>query len=369
MLSYGVLSSKVNINALGKNIHKQMLKELDVDSIHANVLGVDRLTDISSLIRNLQKKLRFNFYYYFIDKISYALVVFLDSVFDAGLNQAVKWDTYWTPLRFLLIHKLSILFDEEILKESWSLCINKNIKNETDRIVTLLSELLQRVNQSNMDDRSKEIISDAFRFGIKNPLEIDFGTYDQKIISPNSVGFQFVISSMAERLNKLGRKNASSSIIIDQQAQFNRAQITTHYNSVRIAEGLKKVSNKDRNMILFHPLYRDQPDNIILRKGTPTKDITISSSANSIGLQIVDIYLWIVNRVFSDNQLSSELVGIIDMFLRRSMIDGISMEAMARRYSEFEKKLPNLESLTTEQINLNQNRVDEHRSIVRGLKI
>lgn len=123
---------------------------------------------------------------------TYALVIFFDSVFDAGLNPAVKWDSYWTPLRFLLILKLSCLFEKEILKRAWSLCIDKNIKKRQKEIVALLEELLKRLNISDLDNRSKELIQDAFQYGVNNPLGLDFGVSDQKLISPNAVCFQFV---------------------------------------------------------------------------------------------------------------------------------------------------------------------------------
>lgn len=42
--------------------------------------------------------MEFDFDYYFIEKPDYALVLFFDAVFDAGLNEAVKWDVYWTPM-------------------------------------------------------------------------------------------------------------------------------------------------------------------------------------------------------------------------------------------------------------------------------
>ena len=93
-LSYGVLSSTANVDVLGKPLHKKMLQELSVDSLHANILGVNKLPSISPLLFDLQKRMRFDFDYYFIHKPTYALTMFFDAVFDAGLNEAVKWGLY-----------------------------------------------------------------------------------------------------------------------------------------------------------------------------------------------------------------------------------------------------------------------------------
>jgi len=115
-LSYGVLSSLRNVDALCTSIHKQIQHEIGDDQIHANQLGIGGLVKIAPHLIEIQKKMKFDFDYYFIEKLDYALVLFFDAVFDAGLNEAVKWDIYWTPMRYLIIHKLAALFDEELLR-------------------------------------------------------------------------------------------------------------------------------------------------------------------------------------------------------------------------------------------------------------
>jgi len=365
-LSYGLLSSRRNVDALGQQMHRKMLGIVGADVLHANDLGVEKLTLIAPLLVDLQEKMKFDFDYYFIDKPTYGLVLLFDAVFDAGLNPAVKWDSYWTPLRFVLIHKLGSILDEPLLREAWRLCIHKQIAREGQAIVDLLTELKGRVHVSNLDERSKEIMIDAFAFGIANPLELDFGTFDQKIISPNAVCFQFVVSAMGTRLRKKGVKEARS-IIVDRQAEFNRAQIGTHYHQKLVADGLKNASPLDRKRYIGHPLYENIGADELLRRGLPRTDIEIKPSTDSIGLQIVDIYLWIANRFVTHANLSDELAYVGSTFLRRSFMDGISLEGMANRFKKFEKKLPTLSSLTEEQNEFVRRNVEEHREKVKGL--
>lgn len=365
-LSYGLLSSRTNVDALGHAIHRKMLRAVGGESLHANALGVEKLTLITPLLLELQNKIKFDFDYYFIDKPTYALVLLFDAIFDAGLNEAVKWDTYWTPLRFMLIHKLDSLLDEPLLKEAWRLCIHKQISREENAIVGLLTELNARVLASNLDDRSKEIMTDAFAFGIAHPLKLDFGTHDQKIVSPNAVCFQFVVSAMAMRLRKKGFKDASS-IIIDQQTEFNRAQIGTHYHQKLISDGLKKASALERKRYVGHPLYVNIGTDELLRRGMPKAEIKVQSSSNSIGLQIVDIYLWITNRILTRGELSDDLAYLGTMFLGRSFVDGVSLDGMAKRFNEFEKRLPSIENLTDDQIAFAQRIVEQHREKVKTL--
>jgi len=297
-LSYGLISSTTNVDALCIAEHNAIKKIIDADLIHANMLGIGGLVKIAPLLIKIQKKIKFDFDYYFIEKLDYALVIFFDAVFDAGLNDAVKWDSYWTPLRYVLIHKLSILFDEDLLRESWRLSIAKRIENHEDDIISLLLEVRCRAESSPLDARSKELIIDALNFGISKPLALDFGHPDQKMISPNAVAFQFVVSAIARRTRKKRRKSVSS-VIIDRQNQFNNSQIETHCRQLALSEGINKPPKKEKNMYLNQPLYAGISPEEIANKGLTDSELTISKSADSIGLQIVDVYLWIANKVIA----------------------------------------------------------------------
>lgn len=365
-LSYGVLSSLRNTDVLCTNLYSQIQKEIGTDQIHANQLGIGGLVKIAPYLIEIQKKMQFDFDYYFIEKLDYALVVFFDSVFDAGLNEAVKWDTYWTPLRYMVIHKLSTLFDESLLRVSWDLCKEKNIENHEADIIKLLTEVKMRAEASGLDARSIEIIVDALNYGITNPMKLDFGFPDQKMLSPNSVGFQFVVSCIARRVRKKKRKKATS-IIIDRQHQFNTAQIGTHYNLRKIAEGLKNAPEKEKRHYLSQPLYATFEEDDITHKGLSDRELTVSKSTDSLGLQIVDVYLWITNKVISGVDVPDELKYLWSMFAHRSSIDGISLDGMKQRFMEFEKLLPKYEDLTDEQMKVAKESVDKHRKKVHSL--
>lgn len=367
-LSYGVISSPLNIDALGTPTHTRILKTLGVDSIHANQLKTDQLVKIIPQLYALQKKFDFRFDYYYIDKQTYALVILFDSIFDAGLNDAVKWEFYWTPLRFVAVHNFSRICDEELLRGAWKLCTSRSIEKHADEIVALLRELRTRAIASDLDDRTKELFCAALDFGIKNPLSLDFGTADSKIISPNAVGFQFVLSSIARRLRAKKQKDARQ-IKIDKQSQFNPAQIGTHYVQSRISEGLKELRGMERRAYVAHPLFEGFDDDETLRKGMPKRKPEVWNSADSIGLQVVDTYLWLVNRMVDGRKLPEPLQAFAAMFLNHSCIDSISMEGMASRWHDFERQLPKFEDLTTEQLKLAQDSISKHRDKVRSLSL
>lgn len=360
-LSYGLLSSRTNADALCEPIHRKIKRKIGEEQIHANVLGVGGLTEIVPELMKIQNKMGFNFDYYFVEKPAYALVAFFEAVFDAGINEAVKWEYYWTPLRFVLIHKLAVLFDEDLLSRSWRLCTIKRVQKQEDKIVALLWELRERARASSLDPRSIEVISDALSFGIKNPLALDFGHPDELLVSPNAVGFQFVVSAIARRMRKQKRKKATS-ILVDRQTQFNNAQIETHRILGAFSKGFQESSEDRKRYYLGHPMFVTLDPDDIVHKDLPDTGIRISSSADSIGLQIVDVYLWLANRLIDRSEISHELALLWRTLARRSLMDGISFEGMQERFLQFEPLLPRLEDLTAEQLELGRAIVEKGRA-------
>ncbi len=352
--SYGLISSTTNVDALCIREHQAIQKIIDCDVIHANVLGMARLVKIAPLLIKIQKKIKFDFDYYYIEKHDYALARFFESVFDASLNNDVQGHLYWTHLRYILILKLSVLFDKDLLRDSWKLAISKKIKKQEDEIVALLTEVKKRAGQSILDARSKEVIIDALNFGINNPLALDFGCNNPIIISPNAIAFQFVVTAIARRARKKHIKSISS-IVVDRQTQFNKSQVDTHYHFSMMSEAINKSSPKERQRYLNQPLYADCEPEDITNKGLTDRKITVSESADSIGLQIVDVYLWIANKRISGVQLPPELMKLVSLFGRRMLEEGISLKGMVKRFEKFERELPKLEDITDEQIQLFRN--------------
>lgn len=134
VLSYGVLSSRWDVDAHGTEQREAILRQIGVPALHANQLGDAGLSKIADALVELHDRFEFHFDYYFVHKPSFAIVTFFNAVFDAGINDAMKWDWYWTPARFPLIDTLDDIVDEDILKESWRLCLvpRARIARESD---------------------------------------------------------------------------------------------------------------------------------------------------------------------------------------------------------------------------------------------
>ena len=370
VLSYGILSCESNVDERAADKFAAILRKISRPTLHASQLKFAGLRPIAGDLLALYESLRLGFDFYFIEKRAYAVVSFFNAVFDQGVNEAVPWIWYWTPLRFPLIALLFKLLDESILREAWDLCLvsRKSTAKEEGRILELLKQCLARLDGFEMQARPREIIRDAFLFGIRNPLSLDFGAYSQKAFSPNAVGFQFVLSGIARRSKLSGR--SARKIVVDRQSQFNAAQLETYAIQSKKAEWFRS-NPEDQERYCAHPFFVGAQDDLkTLISHFPQEKAAVSDSKDSIGLQLTDSFLWMINRAIrEDANVPPELRPLSLVLLTTGLKDGISLPLMMSRWKAVEKMLPPLNSLTGEQKGLSDALEEAHRNKVRDMKL
>jgi hypothetical protein len=327
-LYYGVLSSPVDLNVTVKPYIQALRDKLKVDRLHANELGVANLTSIASKLDVIQRKNKIVFDLYEINKVDHAAINFFDQVFDQGLNKAVPWTSYWTPLRYILLLKVSYLFDLPLLKKAWSARINRDSKKANLELVEVCESLLERIDWI-PDDRGREVITDGLQWAIKNPEKIHYNIYSKNEglqISPNLVGFQAVMHGIATRLKN--HKAEAISIVVDQQSQFNGAQkwISEFYRS---AKGLPTASGPG--------LPEMDLTNI------PDIPIICTPGTDNIGLEIVDVYLWLYKRYSDGKVLSDSLHALLNKQFEIGQTNEVSISGIIKRWSKFFEDLPDPE--------------------------
>lgn len=352
MLYYGVLSSKVNVDLLAEPSIAHLRKKLGVNRLHANELGNGPLVKIAQDIVRIQKQLDFRFDLYRVRKPDHAIICFFDQVFDQGLNPAMTWTGYWTPLRYVLLLKIASLFDENLARCAWAARINLKDDAAQKNLVEICSVLITRLDQL-QDARSQQLLGDALSWVVSNPAAVGYNTTDKKSIlqvTPNIVGFQSVMLGIAGRIKK--SKRQALKIVVDQQSQFNNAQqtLSDFYNAARNTEltlgpGMPKMDMK--NM--------------------PVVPIEFSSSAASAGLELVDLHLWVFKRFMEKKDLAPELFALIKPHLYRGQMDEISLDAIAKRWTKYFEQVPELHEMSAEQVARGKEviRIDENRRLKR----
>jgi hypothetical protein len=217
-LYYGVLSSEMDLDVTAQAKVAEMRRKLGVDRLHAKDLANTKLPQIASQVLNVMRKLRLRFDFYKVAKADHAVMCFFDQVFDSAMNEAVRWASYWTPMRYGLMLTLAELFDEELAKAAWLARIEGEDARAESQLKAVCEQLLSRVAELD-DEQARERISDALTWAKNNPAAIGYNVSTAELgkrerkgpahqVSPNIVGFQFVMAGIARRL-KAGNVKAS----------------------------------------------------------------------------------------------------------------------------------------------------------------
>lgn len=325
-LYYGILSSPVNVDILSAGPIATMRRMLDTPRLHAAELGNGGLIKIAPSLVRLQKNLDLRFDLYRVAKPDHAVICFFDQVFDQGMNPAMTWTGYWTPLRYVLLLKLAVLFDEDLARLAWDARLELNDRRSESLLIEVCHRLLERVPML-ADARSRQLIGDSLRWAAAHPGELYFNAkskYARLAVMPNVIGFQSVMMGIASRLGKTQRKAAR--IIVDQQSQFNRAQKTLHESYVRASRvtlengpGLPDLNLKD----------------------VPNVPIEFAAGNTSCGLELVDLYLWAFRRTLEERELAPEVwEALVKPQLHRGRTAEISLNALAQRWTRWFDELP-----------------------------
>lgn len=324
VLSYGVLSSPDDLDKVAESELASLRKKLGVQRLHAAELGMYRLDDVVDTLLVLQKKHRIRFDVWQVVKRDHAIISFFDQVFDQGLNPAVPWSAYWTPLRYPLLLNLANLFDDDLAEKSWRARLEAHDERSSSLFSEVCNVLLQRVHTLG-DARSVELITDALSWAMMNFDKLGYNckTNKQKLqIMPNMIGFQSVLHGICSRL---GAPNRKANIIVDQQSQFNTTQ-------------------RELNDLYFK--IREQPWElgpglpVMDMKNMPAEPLVFLSGTQSAGLELVDIYLWTFKRFMEDKELTKPLTRLVYTNLKTARTDNVSLQSVGKRFKEFFENKP-----------------------------
>lgn len=347
ILYYGLLSAQINLDVVAEPLLKTLRKHLGVELLHANELGVGKLTEIASPLTEFSKKRDLRFSLLQVVKPDHSIICFFDQVFDSGMNKAVPWHHYFTPLRYVLLFKVSFLFDEELAKEAWVARRERNPARCAEQLVAICKTLLGRIDLL-PDARSQEIISGALRWAIAKPFEISYGVgnLDSELhISPNLIGFQQVLQTICEESSS--RVKTVRQIVVDRQSQFNKAQaeLAGWYEKLRKA---KHNAEMGPGMPSFD------------YSGMPEVPPTFKPGDASAGLELVDITLWIAKRRKEGKPLSTELEKLFFTQAKRGRVDEVSLAGLDRRWRHL-VDLPEPDKLIPENLAEHIQKLEEKR--------
>ena len=152
-------------------------------------------------------------------------------------------------------------------------------------------------------------------------------------------------SGIALRTQSVSRP--ARSIIVDQQNEFNLAQqfIADIYRRLRAADKVEYppgMPNFDWSLM-------------------PDIEIEFRSGDQSAGLEMVDIYLWVMKRFEEGRELPDELLSLLHGQRHRGVRDEVSLYGINRRWS-FLLDLPEPDENVESSVHQFFNRAEERRN-------
>lgn len=72
----------------------------------------------------------------------------------------------------------------------------------------------------------------------------------------------------------------------------------------------------------------------------PTVPIECTPGTKSVGLELVDIYIWIFKRHIEGKDLAPQLYPLIKKQLHKGMYDEVSINAISKRWEKWFSELP-----------------------------
>lgn len=343
MLCYGVLSSPADLDVAAVKKVEQMRAVLGVARIHAKDLGNEKLPLIAASVLNVMRKLRIRFDYYKVRKPDLAITQFFDQVFDSGMNDAVRWTDYWTPMRYGLLFRLAELFSEDLARAAWQARIEGDDAKAMAQLREICIELVSRCDQI-PEEGVRARVREGLTWAAKNPHEISYNASTSHLpkkekktaarsISPNIIGFQFVMQGIAGRLVE-GEAEASR-IVVDQQGEFNDAQeeLSQMYAGAADMEfangpGLPKLEFK----------------------GMPERPVEFLSSKDSAGLELVDVMLWIHRRLDEGKPVARTLLPLVNFNLPKGRSDECSLMALYHRWGPELSTVPDIKGIPNDRL-------------------
>jgi hypothetical protein len=353
-LYYGCLSSQANLDEAALDRLTHMRGMVGAPRLHANELGNAGLGKIARELADLQRSYGLQFSIYSVSKPDHAVICFFDQVFDSGMNPAITWSGYWSPLRYLLLIKLAALFDEQLAQMAWEARIELNASRAEALLVQVCDALIPRVKLL-PDQRSRTLIGDTLTWAREHPSELSYNVADRKSIlqvAPNIVGFQLVMMGIARRIVDAGLP--ASRIVVDRQSQFNKAQKTlADFYASAAMKGVKFEA----------PPGMPQLD----LASMPTVPIEVSGGNMSAGLEITDVYLWIFKRLMEGGGVSEQLAPLVHQVLPHVETDEVSLKGIIQRFERTMSAIPELEDMSEEQLRRGREfqQIEEQRRLGR----
>lgn len=307
----GTLLTPVDLDALNPAVHAACLSRAGCTELHGNELGFSGIERVAGKIEQLLYRYQARLLFTRIDKSHLAATKFVDTILDSGLNKAVSNFHYGIRLnRLYLAHIIVACLDRDDREEFWGAYAAGDAEGFRRICMRLEGRILSRVD----DERTRQLLQDAITWALAHPEPLLEGTRSP-LDSPNIVALTLLVHEL-HRLNQLTGLTVRT-FIHDEQQQFGKYlktafEVSKKFGSVDATSPLALIINI-KEMTTFDCGFR------------------VVSSKKSLGLQLLDIALWLTKR-FKDNPdaVRGKCRDLAEYIQKRGWISEFTHKAMVR---------------------------------------
>jgi len=329
------LMTKTNFDLLHARDIKIIASKIGEPELHANDLGTEKIERIAEDLLKLFKRCNARFFISRVEKKYLIVTKFVDTLFDPAENKAVPPHHYhirWS--RLLLTYHFAINLNEDTANKFWlSLMEKKAAKAQQMFLDTLLDLEKDTLNMPNKG--LKQLMISAIQWVKQTPDSISIHSTKSVKLGhwPNMVGFSNLLNGMEQRSKKWQRK--VSEIVHDRQSQF------------------------ARTLEEWHLVHKTFPDDNISWMGKKRKlrcvegsQFRISASADSAGIQAIDIVIWLYKRFSDGKPLDYHSAQLINYVIKNAYQSDFSFKNLEEALNEYfaTKKTPTAEELENAKV-------------------
>lgn len=322
----GTLVTGADMQVAAAEAHAECLRVTGHKELHGNALGLRRIDAIADKLIALFSATSSMFFFTQVEKMHLAGTKFADTLLDSGNNQAMSLLQYGPRAsRLPLALQLIQVLDENDCREFW----DAFAKNDSGRFAAFLGRILKKLEgfheKGIYHDRTAQLLGDALRWGMKYPgslLERGLHPLD----SPNVVAFTLIISMFHHLFERSGARVRT--FIHDEQNEFAKYLFKSY-------DLLKGFAFEQVNIVA--PL----PD--VKKTLTFGCKLQVANSKDCIGLQLIDVALWLTKRYVDTRGAVHGRAGDLAVFIiKNAMISSISRDQLIK---DTQKVIAQLEAL------------------------
>lgn len=314
---YGLLISSADLNIELQSDIQNLRDKFGMERLHANELTNIQKEEFIEVLIKTHDNLSLDFHVAMVNKYDHSIFAFFDQIFDSGVNDAVAHEDYWTQKRYYLLYALHQLFDDELAKQVWEARV-KDSEPKGNETITKICRLLAKKAEKKGDVINSCLIQPLL-WAADNISQIRYRTtkkFHSLQMSPNAIGFQFVLMLISDTNKLRGVDLNKAFIIVDQQSQFNKHQqfLFDLYEKSKSIFSISETGPVERNigyLPITQPMFK--------------------SGISDVGLDVVDFLLWIAKRLFEKKKVPN----ILEQYYKKycdNRVNAISMDSVISTY-------------------------------------